>query len=618
MSSIAGNTSTSAILSAGETETHSITAAGDQDWFRVSLVAGRDYSFTVLSSGGPGIGLVGPDIALYDAFGTPLVSQSTYSNATTTITFRAVTSGTYFVGVGETTYGTSGQYAVTWNSADTIRADVATSRNLVADGTVSGNLEVSGDSDWFAFNMTSGLSYGFEVRGATTNQLVGGDLQLRDANGNVLASETTYSGTIYGIDHHPTVSGGYFLSVNDSSGDTGGYTVRWIASDTIQNNISTTQVLNRNASVSSRIDVEGDSDWFKVTMRAGETYGFQVLSATADPLQWGDLQLRDAQGNIIASFTSYSGSVNTLAYTAGTTGTYFVSVNDTSDDTGGYTLRNIGADSVRANITTSSRLVEGSSLAGRIEMLSDSDWHRFEAQQGQSYTFTLSGDGAANELNNTRLILRDAAGNNIREVTGSVTTITHIATTNGPLFVDVRGYDTTDWGGYVLTSVSDAPTITGTAAADRLQGGAGATVMNGNAGNDWLDGGLGNDRLFGSSGNDRLFGNADNDRLYGGTGDDRLFGGSGADTLEGEAGNDTLAGGSGSDQFLFRPTSNSDVITDFQDGADRIRIIGGPAGVGGLTFTTLGEDVRISFGTVRILVENITRAELSGADFLFS
>lgn len=618
MSSIAGNTSTTAILSAGEAETHSIAAAGDFDWFRVNLVAGRDYSFTVSSAGGPGIGLVGPDITLYDAFGAPLVFENTYSNATTTITFRAVTSGSYFVGAGEATYDNIGQYAVTWNSADTIRADVATNHDLAANSTVSGNLEVEGDSDWFAFTMTSGLSYGFEVRGATTNQLVGGDLQLRDANGNLLEQQTTYSGTIYGIDHHPTVSGGYFLSVNDSGGDTGGYTVRWIASDTIQNNISTTQTLNRNSSVSSRLDVEGDADWFKVTMRAGETYGFQVLSATADPLQWGDLQLRDAQGNVIASFTSYSGSVNTLAYTAGTTGTYFVTVSDSSDDTGGYTLLNIGADSVRANITTSSRLAEGSSLAGRIEMLSDSDWHRFEAQQGQSYTFTLSGDGTANEWDNTRLILRDAAGNIIREVTGSVTTITHVATTNGPLFVDVRGYDTTDWGGYVLTSVSDAPTLTGTAAADRLQGGAGATVMNGNAGNDWLDGGIGNDRIFGSTGDDRLFGNADNDRLYGGAGKDRLLGGSGADTLEGEAGNDTLTGGAGSDQFLFRPTSNADVITDFQDGADRIRIIGGPSGIGGLTFTTLGEDVRVSFGSVTILVENVTRTELSGADFLFS
>ncbi|TXI05611.1 MAG: calcium-binding protein, partial [Pseudorhodobacter sp.] len=183
--------------------------------------------------------------------------------------------------------------------------------------------------------------------------------------------------------------------------------------------------------------------------------------------------------------------------------------------------------------------------------------------------------------------------------------------------LEVKGYYTTDWGSYVLTAVSNAPTLTGTANADRLQGGAGATVINGNAGNDWMDGGAGNDRLFGSTGNDRLYGNADSDKLYGGSGDDQLYGGSGNDTLEGEAGNDVLAGGTGSDRFVFRSTSNSDTITDFQDGADRIQIVG-VSGFGGLTLSTVGEDVRISFGTVRILVEDITRAELTSADFIFS
>lgn len=617
MSSIAGNTSTTAVLAIGEIETHTIDSAGDFDWFKVTLVEGRQYSFTVSSSGGPGIGLVGPDITLYDVNGAPLESSTTYSASTNTITFRAAASGTYFVGVGDGSNAT-GQYAVTWNSVDTIRDDVATTRDLVAGGTVSGNLEVAEDSDWFGLTMTSGLSYGIELSGATTNMLVGGDIQLRDQNGNVLSSSTTYSATFNAINHNAIRTGEYFFSVNDGSNDTGGYTVKFITSDNIQNNISTTNTLARNSVVNSAIDVGGDSDWFKVTMNAGMTYGFQVLSRTTNPLQFGDLQLRDAQGNVIASFNSYSGATNTLAFTAATSGTYFVSVYEADSDTGGYSLRNIGADTVRADVATAARLVNGGSTAGRIDMLSDSDWHKIDTQQGLTYTFTLSGDGAAGELDNSSLILRDAAGNILlRDDYGAVTTLTYTATTTGPLFVEAVGYDTTDWGSYVLTAVSNAPTLTGTANADRLQGGAGATVINGNAGNDWMDGGAGNDRLFGSTGNDRLYGNADSDKLYGGTGDDRLYGGSGSDTLEGEAGNDVLLGGTGSDRFVFRSTANSDTITDFQDGSDRIQIIG-VSGFSRLTLATVGEDVRISFGTVRILVEDITRAELTSADFIFS
>lgn len=618
MSSIAGNTTTTAVLAAGAIRTHTIDATGDFDWFQVTLVAGRNYSFTVSSSGGPGIGLVGPDIALYDSNGAPLVSATNYSAATNTITFRAVSSGTYFVGVGDSNAGATGRYAVTWNSGDTIRADVLTSRDLAANGSVSGNLEVAGDSDWFGLSMTAGLSYGIELRGATSDMLVGSDIQLRDGNGNIITTSTTYSGTANTINHNAAVTGDYFFSVNDGSNDTGGYTIKWVTTDTIQNNITTNRVLARGSSESSRIDVSGDADWFKVTMQAGMTYGFKVLSNTSNPLQYGDLQLRDAQGNIIGSFNSTSGATNTLAFTAATTGTYFVTVYEANGATGGYKLFNIGADSVRADVQTASRLVNGGSIAGNIEMLSDSDWHKIDAQQGVSYSFTLSGDGATGELTDTRLTLRDAAGNVLLSDFGTESSLTYTATTSGALFLDVKGYDTSDWGTYVLTAVSNAPTLTGTAAADRLQGGAGATVINGNAGNDWMDGGAGNDRLFGSSGNDRLYGNADNDKLYGGAGDDRLYGGSGSDTLEGETGNDLLSGGLGSDRFVFRSNANADTITDFQDGSDRIQIIGGPAGFGGLRLTTVGEDVRISFGSVTILVEHITRAELSAADFIFS
>lgn len=619
MSSIAGNTLTTAVLTANEIETHTINAAGDFDWFKVTLIEGRNYSFTVSSSGGPGVGLVGPDLGLYDGNGAQIDYSSTYTEAVRVINFRATVGGTYFVGVGDSTYSATGQYAVTWNSADTIRADVATTRDLVKNAEVTGNLEVAGDSDWFGLTMTSGLSYGIELRGATTNMLVGSDIQLRDNNGNIVDYKTSYSGTNNAIIHNATSTGDYFFSVNDGSNDTGGYGIKFIATDTIQNNISTTNTLARNSVVTSAIDVAGDADWFRVTMKEGMTYGFQVLSRTTNPLQWGDLELRDAQGNIIDYFNSSSGVTNTLAFTAATAGTYYVTVRDYSSDTGGYSLRNIGADTVRADVETTSRLVEGGAVKGRIDMLSDSDWFEIDTQQGVTYTFTLSGDGKAGELDNSTLTLRDAAGNVLTyDSYGAVTSLTYTATTDGPLFVEATGYDSSDWGSYVLQAVSNAPTLNGTAAADRLQGGAGATKINGLAGNDWMDGGAGNDRLSGSLGNDRLYGNADHDKLYGGTGDDRLYGGSGSDTLEGESGNDVLAGGLGADRFVFRTTSNSDTIIDFQDGSDRIQIIGGPAGFGGLKLTTVGEDVRISFGTVRILVEDITRAELSAADFIFS
>lgn len=731
MSSIAGNTSTSASLAVGATATRTIDTAGDADWFAVNLLAGMSYGFTVQSNGGPGLGLVGPDLRLFDPIGVQLDSVSNFSAATATISYRAPTAGKYFVGVADYNNSQTGQYTVSWVASDNIRNDISSTRTLTANGSVSSKLDVAGDADWFklamtsglsygfevsggasttpltgpdlqirdaagnildsrqtfsgtfadlAFNatstgsyflsvsdsnsdtgdygvrwiasdniqnnvsttnaltrnatvaarldvagdadwfrlaMTSGLSYGFELRGATTDRLTGGDIQIRDAAGNILDSRQTFSGTAADLSFHATATGNYLFSVSDANSDVGGYTVKWITTDTIQNNITTAQTLGRNSSTTSRIDVEGDSDWFKITMNAGESYGFQVLGSGTNQLQWGDLQLRDAQGNIIGSFNSSSSSINTLGFTAATTGTFFISVNETDGDVGDYVLRNIGADTIRNNVSTSSRLADGSQLSSRVDMLGDADWHRVETQEGVTYKFTASGDGSVNDLANVTLVLRDAAGNIVGQFSGPNPNLTYLATGSGSVFIEVRGTGNSDTGGYQLSVVSNAGTLRGTSKGDRLQGGDGATVINGLDGSDRLNGGKGDDRLFGSNGKDRLFGEADNDRLYGGGGKDKLAGGSGNDRLEGEAGNDILTGGGGEDVFVFRTGAGADRITDFQDGADRIQINGGPSGFSGLTLTVDGENVRVAFGNVLITVADVTLNELTSADFIF-
>ena len=69
------------------------------------------------------------------------------------------------------------------------------------------------------------------------------------------------------------------------------------------------------------------------------------------------------------------------------------------------------------------------------------------------------------------------------------------------------------------------------------------------------------------------------DHLFGFGGNDTLIGGSGDDVLLGGAGRDTLTGGADSDWFCFATNFDSgvtvatrDVITDFQDGSDRIHL----------------------------------------------
>lgn len=118
--------------------------------------------------------------------------------------------------------------------------------------------------------------------------------------------------------------------------------------------------------------------------------------------------------------------------------------------------------------------------------------------------------------------------------------------------------------------------IVGLGGDDRIGGGGGGDMLWGYAGNDTITAGPGHDRLYGGDGDDYLRSGTGSDRLVGGDGADRLIGEGGSDTFFGGRGRDVISGGADSDVFVFRTRPDAgigqgrDVITDFQQGLDRI------------------------------------------------
>ncbi|APX25395.1 MULTISPECIES: choice-of-anchor L domain-containing protein [Salipiger] len=177
-------------------------------------------------------------------------------------------------------------------------------------------------------------------------------------------------------------------------------------------------------------------------------------------------------------------------------------------------------------------------------------------------------------------------------------------------------------GGYGADTViggSGDDTLAGSYGNDTVDGGSGNDSMGGGLGTDTLTGGTGSDQIGAGDGDDFLFGEAGADFLGGGADNDVLNGGSGADTLNGGTGDDTLNGGEGADLFVFNVYTDgeTDVIEDFEDGIDMIRLFGtGPASLE-ITDVDGGAQIEIGDTGQTIYLEGMTADALTSEDFLF-
>lgn len=142
----------------------------------------------------------------------------------------------------------------------------------------------------------------------------------------------------------------------------------------------------------------------------------------------------------------------------------------------------------------------------------------------------------------------------------------------------------------------------------------------GNALDNEIGGNLGNDALYGGGGNDSLRGGYGNDTLYGGDGDD-ILDGNFQGGIFGNPGkfsdDDDLVGGAGRDIFVFnvRGEWGRDTISDFEDGVDKIRIVG--ATKDDMQIVNLDGRPHISFEGLESSIAISTVGTIDENDFLF-
>lgn len=568
MADIAGNTSTTSLISGTGTYTSALELNLDSDWWRMSLTGGLTYSFRVTGDGSAN-SLDEGRLTLRDSLG----NQLGYTNKGSLISFTPTASGTFYVDVADTDQwdnAAEGSYVLSAWMTDTLKNNNTTSGLVSGTGSINGQLTENTDSDWYKVSLVAGRSYAFWVTGdGSASSLDDARLSLRDALGNSIK----YVSDGQQLTFTAANSGTYFLDVADTDyydlAGEGRFVLTSRMDDRVLASTSTTAVIQNGHELRGRIDAAQDHDWYRLNTSAGVTYELRLNGVGADALSENLLILMDANGNRISSDAGYSSGGAVLTFKAGSAGPYYLNVGSQSIydvDTGNFVL-GVRSDARSVVGTSGNDSLSGMDNNNIISGLAGNDLMR-----GNGGDDRLAG-GLGNDT------MSGGSGFDIAEFTGSTAVQVDLRLTTAQN--TGLGNDKLSQIEGILGSGSH-DRLTGNSADNSLAGGSGNDTLLSSSGNDSLNGGTGNDSINGSSGIDTLVFTASTARavdlsvttaqdtkegkdiiigvenVLGGSGNDRLFGSSGANEIDGMGGNDSIRGGSGND-VLTGGTGNDSI-----------------------------------------------------------
>jgi hypothetical protein len=534
---IAGDTTTTATVAnvINGSGSGRILVGGDQDWHRMSLTAGQTYLIEVAGADGfdPAI------MSLYDDTGAAIAGTA----AGDVLRFTAGRSGDFFLGLGAEDGISGGNYQFTVRNDD-FGTTPASAGRVAVGGAATGVIETYNDTDWFAVDLVAGERYSVDLKGSPSGDGTLGDPYLRgiyNPAGTLIPG--TFNDDYNSLNSHvaftAATTGTYHVTAGAYSYRTGSYTLSVLdLADDYAADITTTGVLPVNGSVTGHRETSGDSDWFAMTLEAGETY--RVVMDGAGGLGLNLLlpafAIRDAAGEGIlgatkGAATTYQSRVEML-FTPEQAGTHFVATNSRwVDYIGTYELE-------------LQQLVTVTGTAG-------ADWLSLPATGGENLVAIRGGDGA------------DMMSFSGLDGGVHVNFATETVTARGGTHRFTAVLDSVE--GVTGTSYNDV--FTGSDGSDRARGLGGRDYFTGSGGaRDIIDGGTSIDTLsyIGSSSgvSVSLFrgrgwgGDAEGDRisnienLIGSHHDDIIWGDNLANQIQGGNGNDTITGAGGNDYIL--------------------------------------------------------------------
>ncbi|MFM7028541.1 MAG: calcium-binding protein [Chakrabartia sp.] len=199
-------------------------ATGDIDLFKVDLVAGRTYIFSMTAAAGT---TIDPLLLLFYPFNTLVAGNDDASTTTrnSQIIFTAAVSGTYYLQANSYANATGAYSLTAWEvGADIYAGDTTTTGVLtVGSAGITDLFEAANDRDAFAVTLTAGLVYRFDL--VSVDATIDTYLTLRNAAGGLLFTNddreigTSDSQLLFA----PTTTGIYYVAAEEYNGAMGAY-----------------------------------------------------------------------------------------------------------------------------------------------------------------------------------------------------------------------------------------------------------------------------------------------------------------------------------------------------------------------------------------------------------
>jgi len=321
---------------------------------------------------------------------------------------------------------------------DDYAASIATAGSVAVGSSTSGNIEVSGDHDWFSVNLIAGQTYRIIDTGNTLSDTF---LRLHNSVGTILAANDDASSSTLNslITYTATTSGTYYIDASGYGTHTGSYTIS-VSGDDYVASTATLGAVSVGGSASGNIELAGDHDWFSVNLTAGISY---YLSETGNTLSDTFLRLHNSAGTVLATNDDASAyTLNSMiVYTPASTGVYYLDASGYGSHTGTYHVAVSTVDDYLASTSTTGTVAVGSATNGHIETIGDHDWFSVTLTAGTTYQLRATGatlTDAFLTLHNsagTALLTDDDTGGNLNAL------ITYNPSSTGVYYLDASGVD---------------------------------------------------------------------------------------------------------------------------------------------------------------------------------